>query len=428
VSGELRERGDGGPQWWSHPDGPTGHGPGFAVPTGRTATAPPADPRPGPGTPSSPRRSGAARPALRLVLGGLLVVLCSGVLGGGIGAAVQGARQGGRITLHPVPGASDHRGSDSAADVVQAALPGVVYLRVSDGSDNVTGTGIVLDGKGDILTNNHVVAPLGRLGRITVAFSSGQQHTARLVGRDVASDLAVIRVQGVAGLRPIALGSAAGLRVGDPVLAIGAPFGLRSTVTSGIVSALDRPVTIGGGPGLSYLDAVQTDAAINPGNSGGPLLDAAGEVVGVNTAIHSANAGSGAPYGVNQQAGSVGIGFAIPIDQAMRVATQLIDGVRVTHTSLGVVLDLGYQGGARVLRTAPGTAPATTRGAVGLRPGDVVTGLDGTPVTSADDLIALVRGQAPGATAQLAVRRDGVVVLLAVRLRAVPGTAAAGAV
>ena len=171
---------------------------------------------------------------------------------------------------------------------------------------------------------------------------------------------------------------------------------------------------------------MQTDAAINPGNSGGPLLDAAGEVVGVNTAIHSANAGSGAPYGVNQQAGSVGIGFAIPIDQAMRVATELIDGVRVTHTSLGVVLDLGYQGGARVLRSAP--AAGTARDAVGLRPGDVVTGLDGTPVTSADDLIALVRGRAPGALAQLAVRRDGVVVLLAVRLRAVPGTAAAGAV
>jgi len=419
VSGELRERGDGGPQWWSHPDGPTGHGPGFAVPTGRTATAPPADPRPGPGTPSSPRRSGAARPALRLVLGGLLVVLCSGVLGGGIGAAVQGARQGGRITLHPVPGASDHRGSDSAADVVQAALPGVVYLRVSDGSDNVTGTGIVLDGKGDILTNNHVVAPLGRLGRITVAFSSGQQHAARLVGRDVASDLAVIRVQGVAGLRPIALGSAAGLRVGDPVLAIGAPFGLRSTVTSGIVSALDRPVTIGGGPGLSYLDAVQTDAAINPGNSGGPLLDAAGEVVGVNTAIHSADPNASDPYGTGPEAGSIGIGFAIPIDQAMRVASQLIDGVPVTRTVLGVVLNLGYQGGGQVLRTTPA--------AVGLRAGDVVTQVDGTPVSSADDLIALVRGRAPGTLADLTVQRGGVGLTVELRLRAATGTAASGA-
>jgi putative serine protease PepD len=421
VSGERRERDDGGPDWWSHPDGPTGHGPGFTLPPSRAHR--PAPPQPDPQQPDPPsRRCRPLRPALRLLLGGLLVVVCSGVLGGGIGAAVQGARQGGRITLHPVPGASAHRGSDSTAEVVQAALPGVVYLRVSDGSDNVTGTGIVLDGKGDILTNNHVVAPLGRLGRVTVSFSSGQQHTARLVGRDVPSDLAVIQVEGVAGLRPIALGSAAGLRVGDPVLAIGAPFGLRSTVTSGIVSALDRPVTIGGdsGPGLSYLDAVQTDAAINPGNSGGPLLDAAGEVVGVNTAIRSADAGSSDPYGQDQQTGSVGIGFAIPIDQAMRVATQLIDGVPVTHTALGVYLDPGYQGGGRVLRTTPAAGA--------LLPGDVVTGVDGTPVGCADDLIALIRGRAPGALAELTVQRGDGTVVVPVRLRAVPGTAASGAV
>jgi len=420
MSGDERGNGNGGPDWWSHPDGPTGHGPGFALPTGRAPHRGPAGevcrlPQPSPG------RFGRAHPALRLLIGGLLVVLCSGVLGGGVGALVQGARQGGRITLRPVPGASVHQGSDSAAEVVQAALPGVVYLRVSDGSDNVTGTGIVLDGKGDILTNNHVIAPLGRPGRISVSFSSGQQHTAVLVGRDVASDLAVIRVEGVAGLRPIALGSAAGLRVGDPVLAIGAPFGLRSTVTSGIVSSLDRPVTIGSdpGPGLSYLDALQTDAAINPGNSGGPLLDAAGEVVGVNTAIHSADPESGDPYGADQQTGSVGIGFAIPIDQAMRVATQLIDGVRVSHTALGVVLDLGYQGGAQVLRTTSAAAP--------LLPGDVLTQVDGTPVSSADDLIALIRGRAPGARAELTVRRGGVTMGVEVLLRAVPGPAAAGA-
>jgi putative serine protease PepD len=362
------------------------------------------------------------RPTLRVLLGGLLVAVVAGVLGGGVGALVQGDRQGGRITLHPVPGASLHRDSGSTADVVQAALPGVVYLRVTDGSDTVTGTGIVLDGKGDILTNNHVVAPLGRPGRITVAFNSGQQHAASLVGRDVASDLAVVDVQGVTGLHPIALGSAAGLRVGDPVLAIGAPFGLRSTVTSGIVSSLDRPVTLGGGsgPGLSYLDALQTDAAINPGNSGGPLLDASGAVVGVNTAIHTVDPDSADPYGSGDEAGSVGIGFAIPIDQAMRVATQLIDGVPVTHSVLGVVLAPGYQGGAQVLRT---TAP----GAVLLRPGDVVTAVDDAPVSSADDLIALVRGRAPGTVAVLTVQRGALTLTVSVPLRAVAGTAAPGA-
>ena len=406
--------GGGGPDWWSHPDGPTGHGPGFGLPPGRPArVAPP---------PPAAEHRRPARPALRLLLGGLLVVVCAGLLGGGVGAVVQGARQGGRITLHPVPGASAHKGSDSTADVVQAALPGVVYLRVSYGSDQVTGTGIVLDGKGDILTNNHVVAPLGQPGRISVAFNSGQQHAASLVGRDVASDLAVIRVEGVAGLRPIALGSAAGLRVGDPVLAIGAPFGLRATVTSGIVSSLDRPVTMGGGdsgPGPAYLDALQTDAAINPGNSGGPLLDSSGAVVGVNTAIRSADPGTADPDGVSDQAGSDGVGFAIPIDQAMRVASQLIDGVPVTRTVLGVVLNLGYQGGGQVLRTTPA--------AVGLRAGDVVTQVDGTPVSSADDLIALVRGRAPGTLADLTVQRGGVGLTVELRLRAATGTAASGA-
>jgi putative serine protease PepD len=332
---------------------------------------------------------------------------------------LQSRRQGGRITLHPVPGATRHLGPDDTADLVQAALPGVVYLHVSDGSDSVTGTGLVLDGRGHILTNNHVVAPLGRPGQITVVFNSGQQHDATVVGRDPGSDLAVIQVDGVTGLRPIALGSAAGLRVGDPVLAIGAPFGLRSTVTSGIVSSLDRPVTIAAsGPGTvpAYLDALQTDAAINPGNSGGPLLDSAGAVVGVNTAIRAAAPDPSDPYGAGDEAGSDGIGFAIPIDQAMRVAEQLIDGVRVTHTVLGVLLDPGYQGGGRVLGTTPAAA--------GLLPGDVVTAVGGTPVSSADDLIALVRGRAPGSSAQLTVERAGAVTVVTVRLHAAAGRAA----
>ncbi|MBC3842657.1 PDZ domain-containing protein [Streptacidiphilus sp. 4-A2] len=424
MSGEELGGGNGTPGWWSHPDGPTGHGPGFGLPAGRPAGP---LPEPGPLPAAGPwgrqgRPGGRVRPTLRVLLGGLLVIAGAGVLGGGVGALVQGERQGGRITLRPVPGASVHRDSGSTADVVQSALPGVVYLRVTDGSDTVTGTGIVLDGKGDILTNNHVVAPLGRPGRITVAFNSGQQHAASLVGRDVSSDLAVIDVKGVAGLHPIALGSAAGLRVGDPVLAIGAPFGLRSTVTAGIVSSLDRPVTggSGAGPGLSYLDALQTDAAINPGNSGGPLLDSSGAVVGVNTAIHTVEAGSGDPYGTGAEAGSVGIGFAIPIDQAMRVATELIDGLRVTHSALGVTLNLGYQGGGQVLRS---TAP----GAVLLRPGDVVTAVGGTPVSSADDLIALVRGRAPGTVAVLTVQRGALTLTVSVPLRAVVGTAPSGA-
>jgi putative serine protease PepD len=335
---------------------------------------------------------------------------------------LQSARQGGRITLQPAAAPDPRREPGSTASIVRAALPGVVYLRVSNASGSVTGTGIVLDGRGHILTNNHVVAPQGQLGQITVVFTSGQQHPAVLIGRDVGSDLAVVQVKGVTGLQPLALGSADQVQVGDPVLAIGAPFGLRSTVTSGIVSALDRPVTLGSGSGggPSFLDALQTDAAINPGNSGGPLLDASGAVIGVNTAIRSAGAASGDPYGATGQAGSVGLGFAIPIGQAMRVAEEIIDGVRVTHSVLGVALSPTYPGGAQVLRSF-------SKAVGGLLPGDVVTAVDGDPVGSADDLIALVRGLAPGGEVRLSVLRGPAAVLLTVRLRAGSGPSDAGA-
>jgi putative serine protease PepD len=281
----------------------------------------------------------------------------------------------------------------------------VVYLSVNASGTTTTGTGIVLDGAGHILTNNHVVAPLGRAGRTTVTFSTGQRHPAALVGRDVGSDLAVLQVKGVAGLQPLTLGSADRIEVGDPVVAIGAPFGLQGTVTSGIVSARDRPLTSGGtnsGAGLAYLDALQTDAPINPGNSGGPLLDAAGTVIGVNTAIRSADSDSSDPFGVTDQSGSIGLGFAIPVDQAMRVAEQLINTGHAGRTVLGATVDLTYQGGAEVTAVArqSGGDPA-------LRPGDVVVALDGGPVTSGDDLAALVRGRSPGATVLLTVLRDG---------------------
>jgi putative serine protease PepD len=407
--------GDGTPRWWSHPDGPTGRGTGFGPPAGRLPSVPPPD---SPSRPVCRRRP--RRPALGLLAGSLLVVLGAGLLGGGVGAVLQGSRQGGRITLQPVTAPDLHREPGSTASIVQAALPGVVYLRVTNASGTVTGTGIVLDGRGHILTNNHVVAPQGQLGQITVVFNSGQQHPAVLIGRDVGSDLAVVQVEGVTGLHPLALGSADQVQIGDPVLAIGAPFGLRSTVTSGIVSALDRPVTMGGssGGGPSFLDALQTDAAINPGNSGGPLLDASGAVIGVNTAIRSADAASSDPYGTTTQAGSIGLGFAIPIDQAMRVAEQIIDGARVTHSVLGVTLAPAYQGGAQVLRSLSRT-PA------GLLPGDVVTAVDGSPVGSADDLIALVRGRAPGSEVRLTVLRGPSELLLAVRLRAATAASAA---
>ncbi|WP_236655546.1 S1C family serine protease [Streptacidiphilus carbonis] len=417
------------PRWWSHPDGPVGHG--FRLPPGRAAAAD-AEPVPsafetvrvpvprvplprGPGraVPVAPRP--APRRPVRIAMGAVAAVLSAGLLGGCIGALVQGTRQGGRITLQPASEAPVRRSPGTTASIVRAVLPGVVYLSVNASGTTTTGTGIVLDGAGHILTNNHVVAPQGSAGRTTVTFSTGQRHPAALVGRDVASDLAVLQVKGVAGLHPLALGSADRIEVGDPVVAIGAPFGLQGTVTSGIVSARDRPLTSGGtdsGAGLAYLDALQTDAPINPGNSGGPLLDAAGTVVGLNTAIRSADSDSSDPFGVTDRSGSIGLGFAIPVDQAMRVAEQLINTGRAGHTVLGATVDLAYQGGARVTAVAPQAV-----GNPALHPGDVVVALDGAAVTSGDDLAALVRGSAPGTTVVLTVERDGETRELPVPLR-----------
>jgi putative serine protease PepD len=418
--------GAGAPCWWSHPNGSTGCGPGYRLPAGRGPAADAADAPPDPAAPPSRRghrfrgRHGSGR-GLRYAVLSVLAVLCAGLLGGGVGAVLQSTRQGGRITLQPVTDATVHRLPGTTASVVREALPGVVYLSVVTPGSSGTGTGIVLDGAGHILTNNHVVAPSGKAGAVTVTFSTGQHHPAVLVGRDVDSDLAVIQVKGVSGLRPLALGSAAHLEVGDPVVAIGAPFGLVGTVTSGILSAKDRPLTsgsAGSGAGLAHLDALQTDAPINPGNSGGPLLDAAGTVVGVNTVIRSASPDSQDPFGAQDETGSIGLGFAIPVDQAMRIAEQLINSGRAARTSLGATLRLDSSGGAEVdsVRAAAHT---------GLRPRDLVTAVDGTPVTSGDDLVSLIRGRAPGQTVVLTVQRRGAALELPVLLRSAHGPAPA---
>ncbi|MFC1417413.1 S1C family serine protease [Streptacidiphilus sp. N8-3] len=419
--------GTGAPSWWSHPDGSTGRGAGFRLPPDRLpAAAPGPTSRPQPSEPPAPAASGRGGTGLRIAVLAVFAVLCAGLLGGGVGAVVQGTRQGGRITLRPATEAGVSRPADTTAGVVKAALPGVVYLSVRTAGQSVTGTGtgIVLDGAGHILTNNHVVAPAGRPGQVTVTFSTGQRHPAALVGRDVDSDLAVIQVKGVRGLRPLALGSAAGLQVGDPVVAIGAPFGLVGTVTSGILSAKDRPLTSGSassGTGLAHLDALQTDAPINPGNSGGPLLDSAGTVVGVNTVIRSATADSADPYAADDEAGSIGLGFAIPIDRAIRVAEQLVNTGRADRTTIGATLLPDHTGSAEV-----GSVSRTgTAARAGLRAGDLVTAVDGNPVTSAADLVALIRGGSPGQRAVLTLWRDGDVRSLSVLLRSAPGSAPA---
>jgi putative serine protease PepD len=344
----------------------------------------------------------------------MVVVVTASLLGAGFGVAVEGMVEGGRLNLRQAPTSAADKESSHTASVLNATLPGVVYLQVSAAGQSTSGTGVLLDANGNILTNNHVIAPDGRLGRVTVTFSTGQRHPAALVGRDVGSDLAVLRVNGVSGLDPAVLGDSDDVQVGDPVMAIGAPYGLRGTVTSGIVSAVDRPIASGGldsSAGRSYLDAIQTDASINPGNSGGPLLDDSGAVIGINTAIRNSDPDSSDPFGSSSTNGSIGLGFAIPIDQATAIAGQLIKAGKAAPPSIGVTLDREFQGGAKI---------TSVQRAQPLRSGDIVTAADSVAVTDADDLIALVRGRKQGGETVLTVLRGGQSLPVVVKLVAAP--------
>lgn len=254
------------------------------------------------------------------------------------------------------------RARDSVAGIAAHALPSVVTLHVRGSQEEGTGTGFVLDSQGHILTNNHVIEPAGSGGEISVTFSGGETAKASVVGHDSGYDLAVVKVSGVSGLEPMPLGNSDNVQVGDPVVAIGAPFDLANTVTSGIISAKERPITAGGekgdGSDVSYVDALQTDAPINPGNSGGPLLDSKARVIGINSAIRSADSGSDLESG---QAEPIGLGFAIPINQGKRVAEELINTGKATHPVIGVTLDMDYTGdGARVGAKGNGGGPPVT--------------------------------------------------------------------
>ncbi|CQR62054.1 trypsin-like peptidase domain-containing protein [Streptomyces leeuwenhoekii] len=414
-----------------------GAAPPAAVPpvTGTAAAAPsPAAPQP-PAAPDPWRRydpwaaasaplqqTGAAVPSREqrrrrtrkaLAGGAVLLAVVSGTAGGVVG--VQLERHGGVGTVE-LPQAGKEpagRDPDSVAGIAARALPSVVTLHVSGAAEEGTGTGFVLDGRGHVLTNDHVVKPAGDDGEISVTFHSGATARAEVVGRDSGYDLAVVRVKGVRGLTPLPLGNSDNVRVGDPVVAIGSPFDLEGTVTSGIISAKERPITAGGGEGdgsdVSYVDALQTDAPINPGNSGGPLLDSRGRVIGINSAIRSADGGASPDGG---QAGSIGLGFAIPVNQGRRVAEELINSGRATHPVIGVTLDMSYPGdGARVGTESGEGGPAVTEGGpgakAGVRPGDVITAVDGQRVHSGEELIVKIRAHRPGDRLELTVERDG---------------------
>ncbi|WP_316740323.1 trypsin-like peptidase domain-containing protein [Streptomyces sp. MK7] len=371
------------------------------------------------------QQSGAALPSVEqrrrrvrraLVGGAVVLALVSGGLGGLVGAYVERNGGVGAVELPQAGKEPAGRAPDSVAGIAARALPSVVTLHVTGSEEQGTGTGFVLDRLGHILTNNHVVEPAatgGALGDISVTFSGGQTAKATIVGRDTGYDLAVVQVRGVRGLTPMPLGNSDNVQVGDPVVAIGAPFDLANTVTSGIISAKERPITAGGekgdGSDLSYVDALQTDAPINPGNSGGPLLDSRGRVIGINSAIRSADSGSDSQSG---QAGSIGLGFAIPVNQAKRVAEELINKGRASHPVIGVTLDMSYTGdGAKVgTKGRDGGSPVTPGGPgakAGIKAGDVITAVDGQDVHSGEELIVKTRAHRPGDRLELTIERGG---------------------
>ncbi|MCE7082470.1 S1C family serine protease, partial [Streptomyces sp. ST2-7A] len=380
------------------------------------------------GAPTDPAEGEPARPVrrrLRLLTGALLLALVSGGVGGLVGAELE--RSGGPVQVRLPQVAEGERTTDpgTIAGIAETALPGVVTLYVRGNGNAGTGTGFVLDDRGHILTNAHVVGPAGGSGRIQVTFNSGDTVDAVQVGADSGYDLAVVRVDGVSGLSPLPLGDSDGVRVGDAVVAIGSPFDLDGTVTAGIISAVNRPITAGGdgdGTDVSYVNALQTDAAINPGNSGGPLVDTGGRVIGINSAIRTPELGFG-PDG-ESRGGSVGLGFAIPVNQAHRVAEELINTGRATHPVIGVMVDMGFDGiGARVASRSddPAVVPGGPGDLAGLEEGDIITAVDGERVRSGDELIVRVRSHRPGDVLEITVERGGGELVFPVTLGAAGG-------
>jgi len=385
------------------------------------------------------------RPRDKKRVGPAVFVAClvaAGLLGGGVASGVAALWSDAPATTASTAQAAispvivnNTESVNAVTAAAQKASPSVVTISVNSGSSGGTGSGIILDTEGHILTNTHVVTLDGAAAdaAVEVRTNNGQVYKATLVGTDPLSDLAVIKID-AQGLTPATLGDSGGVNVGDTAIAIGAPLGLSGTVTDGIVSAVNRTIetassaTSDGSPsqggssqnpfgsqrGLSAsaaqdsisINVIQTDAAINPGNSGGALVNAQGEIIGVNVAIASAGSSSSS----STQSGNIGVGFSIPINQAKRVAEEIISTGKATHGQLGLSVQDKTSGSSSDFTAGAEVASVTSGSAAdkaGLKAGDVVTGLAGRTVTDASELTAAAREQAAGSTVKITFRRDG---------------------
>jgi putative serine protease PepD len=378
-------------------------------------TPPPAGPAPvGSSAPPSPSRRGRRAVAVLAAAG----LVAGSAAGGALLALSLDDNDGGTtatsLSAVPASGSQDNAPDEPLSQAAAAVLPSVVSITFESNLGAGEGSGVIISSDGQILTNNHVVAQAADGGQLSVTFADGSKADARILGRDPATDLAVIKAEGKSGLKPAKLGSSGDLHVGDTVLAIGSPLGLEGSVSAGIVSALDRSITLSndlpespfGNNGeprstpSAVIDAIQTDAAINPGNSGGALINTDGEVVGINTAIASLAGGGG----VGSQGGNIGVGFAIPIDSARSIAEQLVAKGEVTHAFLGVRITDAESGNGAVIAQLDDGQPAAD---AGLQQGDVITKVDDTEITSGSDLTSAIRSHEPGDKVTVTYTRDG---------------------
>ncbi|MEU5158568.1 trypsin-like peptidase domain-containing protein [Streptomyces sp. NPDC020875] len=410
---------DGG---WASPPPPA------AASTETAGFASPAHGGDGPVWGAQPPADGAKPPRKRgtaLVTAVLVAALVAGGVGGAAGywAASERNEDSASTTVTSSEIPKDlKRAPDTVAAVAAKALPSVVTIEAKssgggDGRGDLpggsqggggTGTGFVYDQQGHILTNNHVVATAAEGGTLAVTFSNGREYDAEVVGRAEGYDVAVLKLKSPpAGLTPLPLGDSEKVAVGDSTIAIGAPFGLSNTVTTGIISAKNRPVASGDGSGTrgSYMSALQTDASINPGNSGGPLLDSRGAVIGINSAIQSTG-------GTLGQAGSIGLGFAIPINQAKNVGDQLIKTGKPVYPVIGATVGMSESTeGAKIADRGtdgtPAVPPSGPAAKAGLKPGDVITSFDDKPIDSGPTLISEIWNHKPGDKVTLTYERGG---------------------